>query len=195
MATLFPPDSAERLDSPERLRALPAEKLLSCLPLHPGLRFVDVGCGTGTFFFPVFEKLKGEGVFVAVELQEEMLRRFLTRLESYAEHPGFMRIEAARAKPDRLPWPDSSADLVLLAETYHELERRPRYLAELRRVLSPQGTLCIVDWRPEAGALGGPPQDQRVAERQALDELEAAGFPWVVSHSGFESHWCLTARK
>ena len=183
MPALFPPDSAATLDAPERLILLPPDQLLACLPLVPGLRFVDVGCGTGTFFFPVFERLKGEGVFVAVELQEEMLRRFLSRLEAYAEHPRFMRIEAARAKPDRLPLPDSSADLLLLAETYREIERRPQYLAELRRVLSPHGTLCLLEERA------------RLSEREALDELERAGFAWVVSHSGFQAHWCLTARK
>jgi ubiquinone/menaquinone biosynthesis C-methylase UbiE len=203
MAFLFPPDSAARLDSPERLRQVPVERVLACLPLQRGVRVVDVGCGTGTYFFPIFEKLAGEGVFVAVELQEEMLRRFLTRLEAYAEHPGFMRIEVARAKPDKLPLPDSSADIILLANVYHELENRPRYLQELRRVLSSGGTLCILDWRsseeePELLRLKnlmGPPLEHRIAERQALTELEDTGFRWVVSHSGFSQNWCLSARK
>jgi len=203
MPFLFPPDSSSRLDSPERLRLVPPDKLIACLPLHKGTRFVDVGCGTGTYFFPVFEKLKGEGIFIAVELQEEMLRRFLTRLESFAELPGFMHIEAARAKPDRLPLPDSSADVILLAQVFHEIDKRPSYLLELRRVLSTGGTLCLLDWKsPEedptlsgAAPSMGPPFEHRVTERQALSEIEDAGFQWVVSHSGFSQNWCLTARK
>lgn len=203
MAFLFPPDNSARLDSPERLRHVPVDKLLSTMPLHKGTRFVDVGCGTGTYFFPVFERLKGEGIFIAIELQEEMLRRFLTRLEAYAEKPGFMHIEAARAKPDRLPLPDSSADVILMANVYHELGRRPAYLAELRRVLSAGGTLCLLDWRTpdedpeicEANKPMGPPLAERVSEKQALAELEASGFQWIVSHSGFLQNWCLTARK
>ena len=159
MAFLFPSSAAERLDSKERLRYVPVEKLLACLPLKAGLRFVDVGCGTGTYFFPVFEKLKGEGIFIAVELQEEMLRRFFSRLEAYAEAPGFMHIEVARAKPATLPLPNSSADLILLSNVYHEIEARPAYLKELRRVLSAGGTLCLLDWRgpqedPELGRPG-----------------------------------------
>lgn len=203
MPFLFPPESSAVLDSPERLRLLPVEHLLACLPLKKGMRFVDLGCGTGTFFFPVFERLKGEGVFIAVELQEEMLRRFLSRLEGYAEHPGFMHIEAARAKPDRLPLPDSSADLILMVQVYHEIARRQPYLAELRRVLSGHGTLALLDWQGpgelgrhgEGPALMGPPLEQRISEQQALTELEDAGFSWIVSHSGFEQNWCLTARK
>jgi ubiquinone/menaquinone biosynthesis C-methylase UbiE len=203
MAFLFPPESAARLDSAERLRHVPVERLLACLPLQKGLRFVDVGCGTGTYFFPVFERLQGEGVFVALELQEEMLRLFLSRLEAYAEAPGFMHIEVGRAKPDRLPLPDSSADLILLANVYHEIEQRPAYLKELRRVLSSGGTLCLLDWRsPEEDAelakkaeRLGPPLEHRVSETKALDELERVGFQWIVSHSGFCDNWCLTARK
>jgi ubiquinone/menaquinone biosynthesis C-methylase UbiE len=203
MAFLFPPEAAGRLDSPERLRQVPVERVLACLPLQKGCRVVDVGCGTGTYFFPIFEKLMGEGTFVALELQEEMLRLFLSRLESYAEYPGFVHIEVGRAKPDKLPLPDSSADIVLLANVYHEIENRPGYLRELRRVLSPGGTLCVLDWRnaeelPELHAdmeRLGPPLQHRVAERQALEELEGAGFQWIVSHSGFAQNWCLSARK
>ena len=202
MAFLFPPEAAARLDSKERLSYVPVEKLLSCLPLKKGLRFVDVGCGTGTYFFPVFEKLQGAGVFIAVELQEEMLRRFFTRLEAYTQAPGFMSIEVARAKPERLPLPDSSADLILLADVYHEVAKRTAYLLELKRVLAPGGTLCILDWRrPEEDGsvvdepLIGPPFEDRVAERQGVAELESVGFKWMVSHSGFIQNWCLTARR
>jgi ubiquinone/menaquinone biosynthesis C-methylase UbiE len=202
MSLFLPPEDEFKPDSAGRLRQIPVQALLACLPLRKGMRFVDVGCGTGSYFFPVFQKLGGEGVFVAVELQEEMLRRFLARLEGYAEQPGFMHIEVARAKPDRLPLPDSSADLILLADSYHEIPRRGQYLFELRRVLSHGGTLCLVDWRTEGQPAGeaqadgpGPPMSERVSERQALDELEKAGFHWVVSHSGFPLHWCLCARK
>jgi SAM-dependent methyltransferase len=200
MAFLFPPQAADALDSPRRLSLLPPALVLQALQLKPGLRVLDVGCGTGSFFFPIFEAMQGQGVFLAAELQEEMLRRFLTRLESYSEHPGYARVEVVRAKPDRLPLPDQCADRVLLAQVYHEVEDRVAYLRELRRLLSPGGRLCLLDWRrlDEDPALAqdpapmGPPFEHRVAERQACDELQAAGFSLVVSHAGFSQNWCLT---
>ncbi len=204
MAFLFPPERADRLDSPERLAYVPIERLLSVLRPTPGQRFLDVGCGTGTYFFPVFEAMAGEGVFMAAELQEELLRRFFTRLEDYAEHPRFTRIEVLRAKRDRLPLPDASADLILLNQVWHEIDKRDAYLKELRRVLAPGGTLCMLDWKTPAedeSLLGletpsmGPPFIHRVSERQALDELRAVGFEWLVSHAGFAQNWCLTARR
>ena len=121
MAFLFPAQAADALDSQRRLELVPVARLVEILAPQPGLRFLDVGCGTGTFFFPVFEKVNGKGVFLAAELQEELLRRFLNRLENYAEHPRYTHIEVVRAKPDRLPLPDACVDLILLSQVFHEL--------------------------------------------------------------------------
>jgi ubiquinone/menaquinone biosynthesis C-methylase UbiE len=189
-------------DSPLRLALVPPPKVVEALRPKAGQRFLDVGCGTGTFFFPVFEAMAGQGVFLAAEWDEDRLRRFLTRLESYAEHPGYTRVEVVRAKPDRLPLPDRCADLVLLAQGYHAAADRMAYLRELRRLLSPGGTLCLLDWRPssehaeaesDASPLG-PDHSSRIPEQQAARELAEAGFQWLVAHGGFTRHWCLTGR-
>jgi len=203
MAFLFPSQSADALDSPQRLQLLPVARMLELLKPKPGLRFLDVGCGTGTFFFPVFEAMGGKGVFLAAELQEELLRRFLNRLEAYAEHPGYAHIEVVRAKPDRLPLPDSCADLALLSQVLHEVADRVAYLRELRRLLAPGGTLCLLDWRTpaeepalrELASPMGPPFEHRVSEHQACLDLQAAGFGLVVTHAGFGQNWCLSARR
>ncbi len=203
MAFLFPPEAADALDGPRRMGLIPPARLLEVLAPKPGLRFLDVGCGTGSFFFPVFEKVGGRGVFLAAELQEELLRRFLNRLESYSGHPGYSQIEVVRAKPERLPLPDACADLVLLAQVYHELGDRVAYLRELARVLAPGGSLCVLDWRTlsEEPDLNrelspmGPPFEHRVSESDACAEFHDAGFQWMVSHAGFGQNWCVTTKK
>jgi ubiquinone/menaquinone biosynthesis C-methylase UbiE len=161
--------------------------LLPLLQLKPGLRYLEVGCGAGASFFKAFELMGGVGVFLAAELQEERLRRFLTRLEAYAEHPGYMRIEVVRAKPDRLPLPDHCADRVLLAQGLPAGQEPRAYIRELHRLLSPGGLLCLCDaCDDEDGAA-------RLDERDACEALQAAGFRLLVSHAGFDRHWCLTA--
>lgn len=201
MSFLFPPQAADVLDSPRRMALVPPAQVLQALQLKPGLRFLDVGCGSGTYFFPAFEAMQGQGVFLAAELQEEMLRRFLTRLETYAEDPGYARVEVVRAKPDRLPLPDQCADRILLAQVYHEISDGPAYLRELYRLLSPGGRLCVLDWRPpsddptlaEDPAPMGPPFEHRIPEAKVCDALQSAGFRLLVSHAGFGQNWCLSA--
>lgn len=189
-------------DGPRRLELVPPPRVVEALRPKPGQRFLNVGCGAGAFFFPVFEAMRGQGVFLAAEWEEEPLRRFLNRLEGYAEHPGYTRIEVVRSKPDRLPLPDGCADLVLLAQVYHLVADRRAYLLELRRLLAPGGLLCLLDWRPPAEDAAvrdespplGPCFTARVGEAQACAELSAAGFSWMVAHAGFSQNWCLTAR-
>jgi ubiquinone/menaquinone biosynthesis C-methylase UbiE len=201
-ARLDPSEGGEDRDHRRRLELVPPAKVVQALRPKAGQRFLNVGCGAGSFFFPVFEAMGGQGVFLAAEWDEEMLRRFLNRLETYAEHPGYTRIEVVRAKPDRLPLPDRCADLILLTQVYHLVQDRQAYLRELRRLLSPGGQLCLLDWRPpsEDAAVGeetprqGPDFAARVGEHEACQDLAAAGFPWTVAHTGFAQNWCLTAR-
>ncbi len=187
MAPLFSKDNETALNphfQPE-ISGASADRLLECLPLRKGIRFVDAACGAGTYFFPVFERLRGEGVFIAAEYREELLRQFFTRLEDRTTAPGFTRIEVARSRPDRLPLPHSSADLGLLAGAYFALPDPRAYLAELWRVLSPGGVLCLLD--ADQGGHG--------FEKKALEDMERTGFKWPVIHSGFGRQVCLTARK
>jgi ubiquinone/menaquinone biosynthesis C-methylase UbiE len=144
----------------------------------------------------------GQGTFYGAELQEAMLAHFFNRLEGYQNHPGFSNIQVVRARPDRLPLPDCCADRVLLVQVYHEIKNRPAYLKRLSRLIAPGGRLVVLDWRTqgEEPALGeveimGPPLAHRVSEKEAVAELQDAGFGLVVSHSGFEHNWCLAVQK
>lgn len=196
MSPLLPQPQPHDEEHPQRLALLPAAGVLGALALKPGQRFLDVDCGVGAYFFPVFEAMQGKGVFLAAHLDEERLRRFLTRLEGYSSHPGYAKVEVVRSKPDRLPLPEASADRVLLQQAFHRLRDQRGWLKELRRVLAPGGLLCLLDWKPGQGdAELGPADALRVPEARAAHALQDAGFSLVVSHAGFQQHWCLTARR
>ncbi|HTB35012.1 MAG TPA: methyltransferase domain-containing protein [bacterium] len=196
MSPLLPQPQPHDEEHPRRLALLPAAGVLGALALKPGQRFLDVDCGVGAYFFPVFEAMQGRGVFLAAHLDEDRLRRFLTRLEGYSSHPGYSRVEVVRSKPDRLPLPEASADRVLLQQAFHRLRDQRGWLKELRRVLAPGGLLCLLDWKPGCGGAELGPEDAlRIPEAQAAHILQEAGFSLVVSHTGFQQHWCLTARR
>jgi len=65
--------------------------------------------------------------------------------------------------------------------TYHEFASQTA-VAELARVIKPDGPLVIFDWSAEGDGEHGPPADERFAAEDAADALEAAGFE-VVSAS------------
>jgi hypothetical protein len=56
------------------------------------------------------------------------------------------------AKPDDPMLPGGAVDLVFSANTYHEIDDRVPYFTRLKRSLSEQGRVAVVDHNEEAGA-------------------------------------------
>jgi ubiquinone/menaquinone biosynthesis C-methylase UbiE len=82
--------------------------------------------------------------------------------------------------PDSLPIDDSIADMTFMAFVFHEIDDRSNYLAELRRITKPTGSMAIIDWAKVNSPMG-PPADHRVDLKEALREIALAGFK-IESH-------------
>ncbi|MCP2165411.1 Methyltransferase domain-containing protein [Goodfellowiella coeruleoviolacea] len=101
-----------------------------------GRDVVDVGCGDG-FHLPVFAATARH--VTGVEPHHPLVRRARQRVSDLAN----VRVLAGPAQ--RLPLPDSSADLVHARTAYFFGPGCEPGLAEAERVLRPGGTLAIVD--------------------------------------------------
>jgi SAM-dependent methyltransferase len=129
----------------------PAEALDWLLP-GDSPRVLDLGAGTGR----LTRQLRARGLDVtAVDPSAAMLA------ELRRTHP---EVAVHRGDTDRIPLPDASADLVLIAEAWQRTDRN-RALPEIARVLSPGGRLGLIrnirddsaDWVARLGdILGGP---------------------------------------
>lgn len=100
-------------------------------------RVLDVCCGTGTQVF----LLRAAGVpAFGIDLSFEMLRRAVRKAGGQA---AFVRGDARR-----LPYPAESFDGVVISFALHEkpFPHRRIMLAESRRVLTPGGTLFLMDY-------------------------------------------------
>ena len=104
----------------------------------PGWRVLDVGCGGGHVSFtlvPFAEEV------VALDLSGEMLAA--VRLE--ANERGFANVRTEDGVAARLPFGDGSFDLVATRFSAHHWPDLAAGLAEMRRVLRPDGVAVFMD--------------------------------------------------
>jgi demethylmenaquinone methyltransferase/2-methoxy-6-polyprenyl-1,4-benzoquinol methylase len=98
---------------------------------------LDIGCGTGA----QLDLYKHSGaMLLGIDQSPAMLGRARRRLARGAA--------LVRADASRIPYPDSSVDLILLSLALHELaeETRRNVLVEARRVLKAEGRILVLDY-------------------------------------------------
>jgi SAM-dependent methyltransferase len=148
------------------------EDLLSDVPLQPGMRVLDLGCGRGATSVFLAEQL---GVEVwAVDLwidAEENARRF-------GERGLDARVHAVQADARALPFEDSMFDAIIAIDSYEYFGTDVHALPALLRCLAPGGRIGVAtpSIRVDLRDLGGiPPHIQAVVGWEAL-AWPAAGW-------------------
>lgn len=181
----FDPARAHVLDAPERERYLPTGQLLALLDLHGHETVVDYGAGTGRLSRAVADALT-RGQVIAVDESPEMVERLNDELADSA-HARVLHIT-----DNHVPVPDGSADRVLAVSLLHEV-RDESALAEMRRLLTPDGFVLVVDWERGRERNSGPPDDLLYTAAEAADELRAAGLRAEHLDAGLPFHFALMA--
>jgi SAM-dependent methyltransferase len=168
MAHRFDPRKVAKLESEERRRRLPPEKVLAKIGLKEGMVLADVGAGSGYFTLPAAEVVGPSGKVFALDLSEEMRNHLL------AKNPP-PPVEVLPCEESRLPLADGVADRVLAAFVLHEARAPAEFLRELYRVARPGGRVAVLDWVPLEEE-EGPPLEDRIAPEEARRLLRQAGF-------------------
>jgi SAM-dependent methyltransferase len=113
--------------------------LVAFVEAPPGLRVLEVGCGTGHWL----EVLTRCGACVSgLDRSAEMLRVAASRV------PGATLVEGDAG---RLPWGDASFDRVVCVNAIHHFPDGAAFVAEARRVLAPGGALQVIGLDPSRG--------------------------------------------
>jgi protein-S-isoprenylcysteine O-methyltransferase Ste14/SAM-dependent methyltransferase len=104
---------------------------------------LDVGAGTGRFSLAMAKKLS-TGKVICLDLSEEMLQI----LERKAEKEGLKdKIQLLKGEASSSGLKNESVDLVVSNNVFHELSSPKTVLAEMIRVLKPNGWIIITDFR------------------------------------------------
>jgi len=101
------------------------------LGLQPGRTAIDLGAGTGKFTRLL---MKTGARVVAIEPVAAMRNRLVGELPGVTALPG---------QAQHMPLPDSSADAVICAQSFHWFANAES-LAEIRRILKPGGVLGLI---------------------------------------------------
>ena len=107
------------------------------LPLGPGTRVLDIGCGEGRH---AVAAVRDAGEVVGVDLDPDRLLTAREDYDTYADGtPGtFLRGDALN-----LPFVDDGFDTVVCSEVLEHLPDHEAAIAELRRVCRPGGALAV----------------------------------------------------
>jgi ubiquinone/menaquinone biosynthesis C-methylase UbiE len=168
----FNPSRAHLLEDPERKEWLPPDEVIAALHLREGEDIADLGAGTGFFALPMAKALGSGGRVFAVDVAPEMLARLRSRLTE----AGIENVQCFEGEASSTGLSSACADVVFMANVWHEFDDHAEVLAEARRLLKPGGRIAILDWRPDAEPGHGPPVGHRIAASAAEASMEAAGL-------------------
>jgi len=124
----------------------PRERILEEVDIEPGYQVLDFGCGPGSYT-KVVAKLVGEDGRVYAQDIHPLAGK---RLRQLASSMGLGNVETiCSGGPTGLP--DGTVDVVLLYDIFHMLSEPDAVLAELHRVMKPNGVLSFSDHHMKEG--------------------------------------------
>ena len=118
-----------------------AEKFVARLGLKPGMRVLDVGCGTGNQAIPAARTgAQVTGVDIAPNLLAQAAER--------AEREG-LTVDFREADAEALPFADAEFDVVMSMFAAIFAPRPELVVSELLRVCRPGGLIAMGNWTPD----------------------------------------------
>ena len=140
------------------------------LGIAEGSVVADLGAGGGWFTMRLAHRVGPNGRVYAQDIQAEMIGAIDRRVE----REGLKNVETVRGTSldPNLPKP---VDVVLMVDTYYELDDPQTLLRHLRQSLKPGGRVGIVEFTRN-GHGPGRPMEQRVEPERVIRDAEAAGL-------------------
>jgi len=118
----------------------PRMNVLKEVDIKPGFQVLDYGCGPGSYVTPLAELVGKSGKIYALDIHPLAVQA----VQRIASKKQLTNVETILSDCET-GLPDNSVDVILLYDTFHDLSDPNGVLAELHRVLKPDGTLSFSD--------------------------------------------------
>ena len=119
---------------------LPRMNVLKEAGIKPGFHVLDYGCGPGGYIIAAAELVGKSGKIYALDIHPLAIQR----VQSITSKKQLTNVETI-CSDCKTGLPDKSIDVVLLYDILHGLGKPHEILAELHRVLKPNGILSLSD--------------------------------------------------
>ena len=172
---------------------LDPQKIVDSLGILPGMRAADFGSGAGHFTILLAKAVGETGVVTAVDI----LSSALETLKAKAKIDNLNNIETVRSNlemPGGSGLANDSEDLVLLANTLFQNPNKELIIEEARRVLKPEGSLVVIEWRKGAGGFG-PPDNLRTDPEEMHRIIGEKGFEFADAIDTGSFHYGMLFKK
>ena len=173
--------------------------LLKALNLKPDDVVCDLGCGNGFYALKIAKQVP-QGKVIGVDIQPQMLRMLRER----ARISRVKNIELVLGTLSDPKLPPDQVDLVFCVDAYHEFSHPEKMLHAIRKSLTKNGRLALVEFRAEDPLVPIKPL-HKMSKQPILKELIPNGFklvgqfdalPWQhVMFFGRDESWKPSAKK
>jgi SAM-dependent methyltransferase len=159
---------AQQFEAPERDAWQQPDRVLARMSLQPEHRVADIGAGTG-YFATRAARAVTRGRVWAVDIEPSMVRY----LNERARRENLDNLFSILGSPSDPLLPEA-VDVVLVVDTWHHIDGRVAYFANVRNSLRPGGRVVIVDFKRDSPE--GPPVAMRVPPEEVRRDMEEAGY-------------------
>lgn len=169
------------------------ERLFSLLPLKPGDRVLDVGCGTGVLVPFILERITSTGILYELDFADTMIET------NRSLHEGD-NIRFILADAERVPLDDASCDAVICFSCFPHFHDKGKAVITLSRILKQRGIFAVAHFDSSEGikkhhgschAVMHDHLPDEAAMRALLQKVDL-GIDQFIDEPGF---YCITAEK
>ena len=178
---------SKKFDDPKRDAWQKPHEVIQALKLKPDAIVADIGAGTG-YFAVRFAHRVPKGRVLAVDTEPDMVKFLGERAKR--ENLGNLTAVAGEPGNPRLP---EKADLVILVDVYHHIEKREAYFRQLQQSLKADGRVAVIDFTMDSPE--GPPPGARIAPDRVKTEMLAAGYAVAQEHMFLPNQYFIVFQR